>query len=91
MVFVLLFAVFFAAGFANPAAYNQGNATMFVLALLCSTLFALATAVIAVSAIQLWRAKVWSLAARIHYTLVAIGAVALVWVFATWNLIGWRI
>jgi CubicO group peptidase (beta-lactamase class C family) len=91
MIFVLLFAVFFAAGFANPAAYNQGNATMFVLALLCSTLFALATAVIAVSAIQLWRAKVWSLAARIHYTLVAIGAVALVWVFATWNLIGWHV
>ena len=91
MVFVLLFIVFFAAGFANPNAYNQGNATMFILALLCSTLFAITTVVIAISAILLWGAKVWSLAARIHYTLVAIGAVALVWVLATWNLIGWRI
>jgi len=87
---VLLFIIFFATGFANPNAYNQGNATMFVLALLGSTLFAIATAVIAISAIQLWRAKVWSLAARIHFTLVAIGAVGLVWVFATWNLIGWH-
>jgi CubicO group peptidase (beta-lactamase class C family) len=91
VVFVLLFIVFFAAGFANPNAYNLGNATMFVLALLCSTLFAITTAVIAISAILLWRAKMWSLAARIHYTLVAIGAVALVWVLATWNLIGWRL
>jgi CubicO group peptidase (beta-lactamase class C family) len=91
MVFVLLFIVFFAAGFANPNAYNQGNATMFILALLCSTLFAITTVVIAISAILLWGAKVWSLAARIHYTLVAIGAIALVWVLATWNLIGWRI
>ena len=91
MVFVLLFIVFFAAGFANPNAYNQGNATMFILALLCSTLFAITTVVIAISALLLWGAKVWSLAARIHYTLVAIGAVALVWVLATWNLIGWRI
>lgn len=91
MVFMLLFIIFFAAGFANPSAYNQGKATMFVLALLCSTLFGIATVVIAVSAILLWRAKIWSLAARIHYTLVAIGAVALVWVFATWNLIGWRL
>jgi len=88
---VLLFIVFFAAGFANPNAYNQGDATMFVLALLCSTLFAIATAIIAISAIMLWRAKLWSLAARIHYTFVAIGAVALVWVLATWNLIGWRL
>lgn len=91
MAFMLLFIVFFVAGFANPSAYNEGNATMFVLALLCSTLFGIATAVIAISAILLWRAKVWSLAARIYYTLVAIGAVALVWVLATWNLIGWRI
>jgi len=91
VVFVLLFFVFFAAGFANPNAYAQGNATMFVLALLCSTLFVIATAVIAISAIHLWRVKVWSLAARIHYTLVAIGAVTMVWVLATWNLIGWRL
>jgi hypothetical protein len=91
VVFVLLFFVFFAVGFANPNAYAQGNATMFVLALLCSTLFAIATAVIAISAVQLWRAKVWSLAARIHYTLVATGAVAMVWALVTWNLIGWRL
>lgn len=91
VVFVLLFFVFFAAGFANQNAYYQGHATMLVLALLCSTLFAIATAVIAISAILLWRAKVWSLAERFHYTLAAIGAVALVCVLATWNLIGWRL
>jgi len=91
VVFMLLFFVFFAAGFANQNAYYQGNASLLVLALLCSTLFAIATAVIVISAILVWRAQVWPLAARIHYTLVAIGAVALVWVLATWNLIGWRL
>jgi len=90
VVFVLLFIIFFVIGFANPKAYNQGHASIFILALLCSTLFVIATVVIAISAIHLWCAKVWSLAARIHHTLVALGAVALVWVFATWNLIGWR-
>jgi CubicO group peptidase (beta-lactamase class C family) len=90
VVFVLLFFVFFAVGFANQNAYYQGNATMVVLALLSSTLFVIATALVAISAILLWRAQVWSLAARIHYTLVAMGAAALVWVLATWNLIGWR-
>jgi len=90
-VFVLLFFAFFALGFNDPIAYAQGNAPMLVLGLLCSTLFAITTPVIVISAIQLWRAEVWSLVARIHFTLVAIGAVALVWVFATWNLIGWRL
>jgi hypothetical protein len=87
----LLFVVFFGAGFANQIAYTQGNATVYVLAALCLTLLAGLAPVVALETILLWRVNAWPLLARVHYTFVALGMIALAWVFATWNLIGWHV
>ena len=35
-----------------------------------------------------WRRSYWSLAWRIHYTLVTLGAVAVVWWYFNWKIIG---
>ncbi len=42
-------------------------------------------------AIVAWRHRYWSLVGRIHYTVVALGAVAFVWLLNTWNLLGFRL
>jgi hypothetical protein len=38
-----------------------------------------------------WRRRLWSLAARLHYTAVAGAAVAFTWFLAAWNLLGFRL
>jgi len=37
-----------------------------------------------------WKKRYWSIAARVHYTLVTLAAVAFVWFLNYWNLLGWR-
>ena len=37
-----------------------------------------------------WKNNYWSVAARVHYTLVTVAAVAFVWFLNYWNLLGWR-
>jgi hypothetical protein len=37
-----------------------------------------------------WKNSYWSIAARLHYTLVTIAALAFVWFLNLWNLLGWR-
>src|SRR5215217_1198754 len=37
-----------------------------------------------------WKKSYWSIAARVHYTLVTVAAVAFVWFLNYWNLLGWR-
>ncbi len=37
-----------------------------------------------------WRESYWSLAGRLHYTLVTLGALAFVWWLNYWNLLGFR-
>jgi len=37
-----------------------------------------------------WKNSYWGIAARVHYTLVTVGAVAFVWFLNYWNLLGWR-
>src|SRR5215212_5601125 len=37
-----------------------------------------------------WKKSYWSIAARVHYTLVTLAAVAFVWFLNYWNLLGWR-
>jgi CubicO group peptidase (beta-lactamase class C family) len=37
-----------------------------------------------------WKDSYWGIAARVHYTLVTVAAVAFVWFVNFWNLLGWR-
>jgi hypothetical protein len=37
-----------------------------------------------------WKDSYWGIAARVHYTLVTVAAVAFVWFLNFWNLLGWR-
>jgi hypothetical protein len=37
-----------------------------------------------------WKRSYWGIAARVHYTLVAVAALAFVWFLNYWNLLGWR-
>jgi CubicO group peptidase (beta-lactamase class C family) len=37
-----------------------------------------------------WKNSYWSIAARVHYMLVTVAAVAFVWFLNYWNLLGWR-
>jgi CubicO group peptidase (beta-lactamase class C family) len=37
-----------------------------------------------------WKNSYWGIAARVHYTLVTLAAVAFVWFLNYWNLLGWR-
>jgi CubicO group peptidase (beta-lactamase class C family) len=38
-----------------------------------------------------WRRHCWGLAARLHYTTIALAVVGFTWFCATWNLLGWRL
>jgi len=37
-----------------------------------------------------WKRGYWGIAARVHYTLVTVAALAFVWFLNCWNLLGWR-
>lgn len=37
-----------------------------------------------------WAKGYWGIAARVHYTLASVAAVAFVWFLNNWNLLGWR-
>jgi CubicO group peptidase (beta-lactamase class C family) len=37
-----------------------------------------------------WKRGYWGIAARLHYTLVTVAALAFVWFLNFWNLLGWR-
>ncbi len=44
-----------------------------------------------VFAILAWKNRYWSTIARVHYTLVTLAALAIVWFLNYWNLLGWRV
>jgi hypothetical protein len=56
---------------------------------------ALVAAILAIGAaaatLLVWKRQYWNLAARVHYTLVALAAVAFVWWLNDWNLLGLRL
>ncbi len=64
----------------------------FLLPLLIVALVATILAIGAAAATLLvWKGQYWNLAARIHYTLVALAAIAFVWWLNYWNLLGLRL
>ena len=64
---------------------------------LLTTLFALAlvSAVLTVGSvvgtILAWWGRFWSVGRRVHYTLVALAALAFAWELVYWNLLGFRV
>jgi CubicO group peptidase (beta-lactamase class C family) len=59
---------------------------VFILALVSAVL----TVGVAVFAIPVWCGRFWSVGRRIHYSLVALAALALTWQLVSWNLLGFR-
>ncbi len=77
--------------FSNRYAFAYGEGTLVLVALTCSTLVVILTPVALVAAALAWRNQFWGLAARVHFTLVALGSVGLSFSFIIWNLVGWRL
>jgi len=48
------------------------------------------TACLVAFAVMAWKHKYWGLAARVHYSLVALAALAFLWFLNHWNLLGFR-
>jgi hypothetical protein len=40
--------------------------------------------------VKAWQQNYWTLFGRIHFTIVTLAGLALVWWFNYWNLIGWK-
>ena len=55
-----------------------------------SILAVLLAIIMVVLTVLAWRAKWWRLPARIYYTIVSLGSVALVWFLVYWNQLGWQ-
>jgi hypothetical protein len=60
---------------------------LFVLALVSAAL----TVVVVISTILAWWGRFWRAGRRVHYTLVALAALAIAWELVYWNLLGFRV
>ena len=69
-----------------PRAFFAGDEA-FKSLLVIPYLIALSTAAIVVFAIVSWLKKYWSVGARIHYTLIAISCIGIIWVMFYYNLL----
>jgi len=89
LVVVVLFFLFQQLTGAPPAYYYGAppllNA-LFALALVSVVL----TVGVVILAIPVWWERFWSVGRRVHYSLVALAALALTWQLAYWNLLGFR-
>lgn len=64
--------------------------TSFYLVLAMPVIFVGMTLALLVSAVLAWKNKYWTDFTRVHYTFVALSAVALCLFFYHWNLLGWQ-
>jgi CubicO group peptidase (beta-lactamase class C family) len=69
----------------------KGHGAFVYLALTLTTLTAIATLALLWYTALVWRHRLFDGWARLHYILVALGALAFMWVLAQWNLLGWRL
>jgi hypothetical protein len=67
-----------------------GVSMIFQIVLGMGVLSAALTVAALVGTVLAWKNSYWSIAARVHYTLVTVTAVAFVWFLNYWNLLGWR-
>ena len=67
-----------------------GHSTIYRIVLGLGVLSAVLTVGALVYSVLAWKNSYWGIAARVHYTLVTVAAVAFVWFLNYWNLLGWR-
>ena len=71
--------------------YLYGETLALNLVLALPVLMLLPTVGAMLLAVPVWKNRWWSLGGRIHYSLVALAAVAYLWFLNFWNLLGWKI
>jgi uncharacterized membrane protein YuzA (DUF378 family) len=80
----------------GPSSTSNLTDLVFGVTPLLTTLFALAlisaflTVGVTVFALLAWWRRFWSVGRRVHYTLVALAALAFAWELVYWNLLGFR-
>jgi hypothetical protein len=67
-----------------------GVPTMYRIVLGLGVLSAVLTVGALIYSVLAWKNSYWGIAARGHYTLVTVAAVAFLWFLNYWNLLGWR-
>jgi hypothetical protein len=85
----LLFVIGMVPGF-NPPTELHGPQLIVKIVLGLGVLSAALTVVALIYSALAWKRGYWGIAARAHYTLVTVVAVAFVWFLNYWNLLGWR-
>ena len=83
-----VFLVLFTGSGWDTIAYGQMSTINIML--VAWLLAAVLTIVLAAMTVLAWRKGFWGLTARVHYTLVALAALAFVWFLNYWNLLGFR-
>ncbi len=86
LTFIVLALVLIGAG----ASLGSAIPTSFKVALLMPIVLVLLTIVLVITAVEVWRRGYWGTGRRVHFTLIAIAAVAVCLFFNQWNLLGWR-
>jgi CubicO group peptidase (beta-lactamase class C family) len=84
----LLFVVGLVPGF-NPPTELHGAQLIVKIVLGVGVLSAVLTVGALIYSVLAWKKSYWGIAARVHYTLVTVAAVAFVWFLNYWNLLGW--
>lgn len=85
----LLFLVGMVPGF-DPPTELHGAQLIVKIVLGVGVLSAVLTVGALAYSVLAWKNSYWGIAARVHYTLVTVAAVAFVWFLNYWNLLGWR-
>jgi hypothetical protein len=74
----------------NPPTELLGAQLIVKIVLGVGVLSAVLTVGALIYSVLAWKRSYWSIAARVHYTLVTVAALAFVWFLNYWNLLGWR-
>jgi CubicO group peptidase (beta-lactamase class C family) len=74
----------------SPPDYYSGVPPLLTAVFILALVSAVLTVGVVVCAILVWRGRFWSVGQRIHYSLVALAALALTWQLIYWNLLGFR-
>jgi hypothetical protein len=74
--------------FSDIVALMTGDLSLLGILYLIPWVIAVLTAAALVFTVLAWKDRYWHVSGRIHYTVVTLAAVALVWFFYYWNLLG---
>ncbi len=75
---------------ANQPDYYSGVPPLLTAVFILALISAVLTVGVVVFAILVWWGRFWSVGRRVHYSLVALAALALTWQLDYWNLLGFR-